>query len=173
MLTSTPDRVSLFRRFAAILYDSFLLLAIWLLIGLVFVWIEGFLDTPLRLLQFFLNVLAGWAFFTWFWIRSGQTLGMQTWNIRLRDDSGEAPTPWQTHLRYLTALAQWLLILLGIYLAREYGPFATILVTALLLMSIGLSQWHPQRIMLHDWLSGTRLEYHFRLSSNETHTHPD
>ena len=151
------DCVGLLRRLGAVIYDSLLLLALWLLIGLVFVWVESLLGTALRPLQFGVNLVAAWAFFTWFWVRSGQTLGMQTWNIILTSVNGLRPTRWQATLRYLIALAQWLLLLLGIHLAREYGPLPTILLTAILITGIGVSQMHPQRLMLHDWLSGTRL----------------
>jgi len=149
--------VGLLRRFGSMIYDGLLILAVWLVLGLLFVGLgalAGSIPTPVLLVA---QLVAAWAFLTWFWTRTGQTLGMQTWQIRLRDEWGGAVTPWQATLRYLVALAQWLLLLFGVFLTREYGPVVTIVVTALVLVGLGFSQLHPRRLMLHDWLSGTML----------------
>ena len=151
------ESVSLLRRLGSIIYDGLLLLAIWMVLGLVFVLLGNLIGRTLIPLQFAANLVAGWLFLGWFWTRTGQTLGMQTWQIRLRDERGGAVTRWKATLRYLVALAQWLLVLFAIHLAREYGAAVTIAVTALALVGLGLSQLHPRRLMLHDWLSGTVL----------------
>jgi len=151
------EPVSLLRRLGSIIYDGLLLLAIWMVLGLVFVLLGNLIGRTLIPLQFAANLVAGWLFLGWFWTRTGQTLGMQTWQIRLRDERGGAVTRWKATLRYLVALAQWLLVLFAIHLAREYGAGVTITVTALALVGLGLSQLHPRRLMLHDWLSGTVL----------------
>lgn len=138
-------------------YDGLLILAVWLVLGLVFVGLgalAGAIPTAVLLVA---QLAAAWAFLTWFWTRTGQTLGMQTWQIRLRDERGGPVTHWQATLRYLVALAQWLLLLFGVYLAREHGTMITIAVTALAFIGVGASQIHPRRLMLHDWLSGTVL----------------
>ncbi|AHE99109.1 RDD family protein [Thioalkalivibrio paradoxus] len=155
--TASSDPIGLPRRFAAMVYDGVLVLALWLVLGLSFVAI-GALTGPVPIpVLLAAQLVAAWAFFVWFWTRTGQTLGMQAWNLQLRGDEGGPVHPWKATLRYLVALAQWLLVLFGIYLAREYGAVASIAVTALLLIGIGLSQLHPRRLMLHDWLSGTAL----------------
>jgi len=154
---AASDPVGLPRRLGAMIYDGLLLLAIWMVLGLVFVLVGEVTGRALIPLQFVVNLLAAWAFFAWFWTRTGQTLGMQAWNIQLRDEAGGPVNPKQATLRYLVALAQWLGILLGIYLAREHGALVTAAATALLLAGLGLSQAHPRRAMLHDWLSGTLL----------------
>jgi len=134
-----------------------LLLAIWMVLGLLFVFLGNLTGRTLIPLQFVANLVAAWLFLAWFWTRTGQTLGMQTWQIRLRDERGGPVTRWKATLRYLVALAQWLLVLFAIHLAREYGAAVTVVVTALALVGLGLSQLHPRRLMLHDWLSGTVL----------------
>ena len=154
---SIPDPVGLPRRLGAMIYDGMLLLAIWMVLGLVFVLVGEATGHALIPLQFVVNLLAAWAFFAWFWTRTGQTLGMQAWNIQLRDEAGARVSPKQATLRYLVALAQWLGVLLGIYLARQHGALVTAAATALLLAGLGVSQAHPRRAMLHDWLSGTVL----------------
>jgi len=149
--------VSLLRRMAAMLYDGLLVLALWMVLGLVFVLLGQWTGQPLTSVQLVVNLLAAWLFFTWFWTRNGQTLGMQAWSLRLRSEGDRPVHPWQATLRYLVALAQWVLVLLAIYLWREHGPIAGLVITAALLVGLGLSQRHPQRLMLHDWLSGTVL----------------
>lgn len=155
--TGGGEPVGLVRRFGAMIYDGLLLLALWMVLGLLFVFLGNLVGRPMIPLQFAVNLLAAWLFLAWFWTRTGQTLGMQTWQIRLRDEAGGPVTVWRATLRYLVALAQWLLLLFVIHLAREYGAAVTIAVTALVLVGLGLSQLHPRRLMLHDWLSGTVL----------------
>jgi uncharacterized RDD family membrane protein YckC len=151
------EPVSLLRRLGSMIYDGLLLLAIWMVLGLLFVFLGNLTGRTLIPLQFAANLVAAWLFLVWFWTRTGQTLGMQTWQIRLRDERRGRVTNWKATVRYLVALAQWLLVLFAIHLAREYGAAVTIAVTALALIGLGLSQLHPRRLMLHDWLSGTVL----------------
>lgn len=149
--------VSLPRRMAAMLYDGLLVLALWMGLGLVFVLLGQWIGQPSPAVQLLANLLAAWLFFTGFWTRGGQTLGMQAWALQLRSEGGGPVRPWQATLRYLVALAQWVLVLFTIHLWREQGPVAGIVITAALLVGLGLSQRHPQRLMLHDWLSSTVL----------------
>jgi uncharacterized RDD family membrane protein YckC len=44
------------------------------------------------------------GFFCWFWIKNGQTLGMQAWRIKLVSFSGEQPSARQALQRCLAAL---------------------------------------------------------------------
>lgn len=155
--TRQGETVSLPRRLGSMIYDGLLVLAIWMVLGLLFVFLGNLVGRPMIPLQFAVNVVAAWLFFAWFWTRTGQTLGMQTWQIRLREEGGGPVTLRRATVRYLVALAQWLLLLFAIHLAREYGAAVTVAVTALVLVGLGLSQLHPRRLMLHDWLSGTVL----------------
>ena len=50
-----------------------------------------------------LALLTAMAFFCWFWLKNGQTLGMQAWRIKLVTLTGAAPGPGQVVLRSLTA----------------------------------------------------------------------
>ena len=73
----------LFRRLAAILYDSLLIIAMWLITTLLLV---AFINdgTALQgpLYQFGLYFEAC-LFYSYFWRLRGQTLGMQAWKIKL------------------------------------------------------------------------------------------
>ena len=105
------------RRLGAMLYDSLLIFAVsWAVTALVIgvrVGLSGeqavralggpaasglALQVPLAL------AVAG--FFLWFWTRSGQTLGMQSWRLRLETEDGE-------RLGWQRALARLLLAVLS------------------------------------------------------------
>ena len=53
------------------------------------------------------------AFFAGFWTRTGQTLGMQAWGIRVQNGNGSAISVRQALLRCLTAIASWLCLGMG------------------------------------------------------------
>ena len=86
-------RAGLFRRLAALLYDMFLVGAIWMLLGFIFQQIFGIenqvidgqvmTDPIADNLLFILMILSCFTFYSWFWMRSGQTLGMLAWRIRV------------------------------------------------------------------------------------------
>ena len=77
-------RPSLLRHFAAMLYDTFLLLAILLLAGLIAVTLNGGEAIGQGNPFFLLYLLAvSFLFYGWFWTHGGQTLGMRSWKIKL------------------------------------------------------------------------------------------
>jgi uncharacterized RDD family membrane protein YckC len=100
------------------LYDSLLLFAVaWavtaLVIGLRIGWsgeqairsADGAAASGL-LLQLPLAVAIA-TFFVWFWTRSGQTLGMQSWRLRVETEEGER-LGWRLALRRLMlAVVSW------------------------------------------------------------------
>ncbi|MFM7783368.1 MAG: RDD family protein [Gammaproteobacteria bacterium] len=112
---NTPEPAGLARRLGAMLYDSLLLFAVsWAVTAVVIgLRVLGSGEQAVRgaggpaasglLLQLPLLVaLAG--FFVWFWTRSGQTLGMQSWRLRVETEDG-ARLDWRTALlRLLLAL---------------------------------------------------------------------
>lgn len=119
------------------LYESFLLLGVLsvsfvlphLLIGMIR---KAAIPGQLLWLHVFIVLL---VYFGWLWKRSGQTLAMQTWKIRLVAASGAPLTTGQIFLRYALA---WPSLLAG---------------------GIGIL-WaivDRDRQFLHDRLAGTRL----------------
>lgn len=128
---------SIRRRLASMLYESFLLLGVlsvafvlpYLLIGMIW---ETAVPGGLLWLHVFIVLL---AYFGWLWKRSGQTLAMQTWKIRLVSADGMPLTTRQVLLRYSLAWPSLLLCGVGILwaLVDRDGQF------------------------LHDRLAGTRL----------------
>jgi uncharacterized RDD family membrane protein YckC len=85
----------LWRRFAALVYDSFILLAISLAYGGVITAVAAVMgEQPGHYQPMFNHWLftLGWVFclqgfYYGFWRKSGQTIGMRTWRIRLSDGS--------------------------------------------------------------------------------------
>ena len=114
-----PQPPGLLRRLAAVLYDSLLLVALLMVITAPLLLLTGgeAID-PRR------NPLLEWAyralllaatvgFFGVSWTRSGQTLGMASWRLRvLREDGGTLT--WADTVRRLAAAAlSWLALGLG------------------------------------------------------------
>ncbi len=54
-----------------------------------------------------------YTYYAWFWQKSGQTLGMRVWKIRLVSESGENPSWAVCYLRLLCALLSLLCLGLG------------------------------------------------------------
>jgi uncharacterized RDD family membrane protein YckC len=103
MPPETYPNSGLLRRFAAMLYDGFLVLAIWmtsttLLVALV---TDGAEVIGLRYQVFLYLELA--AFYIFFWRLKGQTLGMQVWKIQLVNKEGEFLSYKACVIRFLTA----------------------------------------------------------------------
>ena len=136
-----PARAGLPRRLAAMFYDSLLLLALLMIATALFLPLTGgeaidprtqpVLEFIYRLVLLLLIV----GFFGVSWTRSGQTLGMATWRLRVEREDGRRLT-WGDTLRRLG----WALVSL---LPAGLG-FAWVLVD-------------PERRAWHDRLSRTRV----------------
>jgi len=112
-MTNTP--APLWRRIAAMLYDSMLVFAIWIIVGfLVFSFfgleearsIDGevvVLEPVVRHTLFAAMLLSVTLFFGWFWTHSGQTLGMQAWRIQVVRQDGGSISWRQVMLRLVVA----------------------------------------------------------------------
>jgi uncharacterized RDD family membrane protein YckC len=141
-LYATPG---LMRRFAAMIYDSLLLMAISILYGFVAmglnILIQGTPEAGHRASWGYAGpiVFAGWIgvlvfFFCFFWHRAGQTLGMKTWRMKILTTTGELPSYKQCVIR--CCLAPLSLLFLG---AGYWVMYAD-----------------AGRQTLHDRISGTR-----------------
>ncbi|KEQ12119.1 RDD family protein [Endozoicomonas numazuensis] len=116
------------RRLAAIIYDSFLVLAIMFLVGFINLGIQmkvygaeelkAMTDSgqsiggPFFYAALFLSIF---SFFAFFWSRRGQTLGMQAWKIRVLDQQGGFISIGQCLIRVLTAIPSLALCGLGVF----------------------------------------------------------
>ncbi len=104
----------LWRRIAAMVYDSFLLFALSLGYTAVHLFIKAQLFGTARIrsahagaagdIFLFIGVITCITlFFYWFWTRNGQTLGMQSWRLRVEQLNGCNITGRQVALRLLIA----------------------------------------------------------------------
>lgn len=150
--------VGLVRRLACMLYDGMLLFAVLFFASLLVTLPFGITrEHPLFWLYALYIWLVSFAYFGWFWTRSGQTLGMQAWHVRLERQDGGRLSWGSSLLRYLGGFAYWALIVLALYAHWHGMPAATITIVGLLLLALGWTLWHPQRRMLQDTISGSRL----------------
>mgnify|MGYP001817545461 FL=1 len=104
---------SLPRRLAALLYDTLLVVPLVMLSVALFMGARTLLLGPpaenavvqldANLVRFVAFATAA-AFFCGFWLKSGQTLGMQAWRIKLVSTDGSQPGPGQALLRCLGAI---------------------------------------------------------------------
>ena len=110
----------IWRRLAALLYDSFILLALSFLYGALLTLIatlEGQDHADYQPMFRHWSFTLGWVltlaiFYVWFWQKSGQTVGMRAWRLKLVDHLAQEKTPaWR--LCALRALVAPLVILPG------------------------------------------------------------
>jgi uncharacterized RDD family membrane protein YckC len=123
----------LWRRLAAAFYDLLLILALCMVGAFAVLPFTGGQAVPAGTLwfQIYLAVLVA-GYYLWCWTRSGQTLGMRTWRVRVVADAGA--------LSWSRAVLRLLLALVSI---------------AALGLGLWWSLWEPRRRMWHDMLAGT------------------
>jgi uncharacterized RDD family membrane protein YckC len=147
------------RRFAAFLYEGVLLF------GVVF--FAGFLYSVLTRQQHALQGRSGLGvflflvlglYFVGFWTRSGQTLAMKTWHLRVVDAGGQ-PLAWRRAvLRYLLSWLWFLPALISVWALGLHGGGAILgSLIAGVAAYLLIARLHPQRQFLHDTIAGSRV----------------
>ena len=132
-------QASLWRRCGAILYDAILLIALLLMASLPFVIVRGGEAVePYTLPHQLTLLLVAIAFFVGFWSRSGSTLGMLAWKLRLETGDRQAPSIGQATVRFFAAILSWLPLGLGFL----------------------WQLWDKDSLAWHDRISGTRLMHY-------------
>ena len=134
-----PRYAGLGRRLIAMIYDSFLLIALFFVISIPIVLQVGEQtlthDPLVRLLYRLVLLLTAFLFFGWFWTHGGQTLGMRAWRLRTMKVNG-SPMDWPTSaLRFIASVISLACFGLG---------FLWIVID-------------PQRLTWHDRLSRSRV----------------
>jgi len=138
------QRSNLLRRLMALVYDLFLIIALlfaWIAAAIsIRVWLSGEAvvresDTaaPAWAIYLGLIVVIG-GFYSFFWRKSGQTLGMQAWRIKTQRLDGELLTFKDSIVRLVAGVISW-------------GCFG-----AGILWALG-----PNRLSWHDSLSNTEV----------------
>ena len=130
----------LLRRMAAILYDTILITACLILVITLFIAIAGGEAIEVdenTALQVTLAITI-YTFLVGFWIRSGRTLGMQSWGLQLESRDGRPPSLSAATIRFFAALISWAPLGLGFF----------------------WQLWDKEHLTWHDRLSRTRLVFY-------------
>ncbi len=105
---------SLLRRLAAVIYDFFLLLALWFLATALLLPLNKGQAFSSEQLFYPLYLLAvSFAFYGWFWTHGGQTLGLQAWKIKVQTLEQQPITWKQAFVRFSAAILSWSVCGLG------------------------------------------------------------
>jgi len=156
---TAPDP-SRWRRFASMMYEGVLLFGVVFLAGYLFDTLtQSRSGLTLRSLRQLVLFLAIGTYFVMCWRYNGQTLPMKTWNIRLVDRNGRAPSLKRLALRYLLMWPIPLLaalVIQGVLYLTGYRSTGMFIVFAPFAVFIW-TWFDPQGQFLHDRLLGTRL----------------
>ena len=145
-------------RLAAFVYEGVLLFGVAVVTALVFSPLVGqrnAMDDRWGLMAAVGGVFT--LYFVYFWSKSGQTLAMQTWRLRVVDLQGQRLS-WSRAL--LRALLGWLWFLPALLLASALGLQGSAIYgsVALGLAIYVLLAWlHPQQRFVHELLSRTKV----------------
>jgi uncharacterized RDD family membrane protein YckC len=157
----------MFRRMAALLYDSLAMVAVLMVATLPFLpFLHGRVLRPeevgvLAYIYWAWEVIVVAGFFGFFWTRRGQTLGMQAWRLRVEDPEGRQLSWRLVLLRQAYAVLPWMpgfLMLsyadtsrrLDLQLAGEALLFIGVLSWTMMWFDAGRRTWH-------DRMSNTRV----------------
>lgn len=112
--TQASQAPSLFKLGACFLYESLVVLAIAFICTLPFLMLVGEATHGFKryCLQLYLWLCIG-AYFVWCWHKKGQTLAMQTWQLKLIGQEGDLLSIRLAILRYLLATCSLLLFASG------------------------------------------------------------
>ncbi len=95
----------LFRRFAALVYDSFVIFSLLMLSTAIALWCNRGQSLLSYRFFFLLYLIATTGLFvSWCWTKSGQTLGMLAWRLKVVDQHYQPLTWRRAFWRYLLAM---------------------------------------------------------------------
>ncbi|HEU6455896.1 MAG TPA: RDD family protein [Roseateles sp.] len=147
------------RRLTAMVYETFLLLAVEMLAVALFLIVTRNNHAPVfqYAMKVWLFVVTG-AYFTWGWTNSGHTLAMKTWRMQVVTTGGARLPLRMAIVRYLLAWGWFLPALLactalGLKDKAQIGAAVAVGVLAWGLTAL----FDRDRQFLHDRLAGTRL----------------
>jgi uncharacterized RDD family membrane protein YckC len=148
------------RRLAAFVYEGVLLFGVVMVPGLIYAVLtrQTHALTGTRGLQWSVFLVVG-AYFVLCWSRTGQTLAMQTWRVRLVDQAGGRVSVQRATMRYLLAWMWFAPALLTLHFTGLRGSGVTVF-AALLAGVLGyaaLAWLLPDRQYWHDAVCRTRL----------------
>jgi uncharacterized RDD family membrane protein YckC len=143
---------------AAFVYEGVLLFGVAVVTALVFSPLVG--QTHALKDRWGLMAAVGGVFtlyFVYFWTKSGQTLAMQTWRLRVVDAHGRDLT-WRRAL--LRSVLGWLWFLPALMLASALGLQGSAIYASVVIglaLYVLLVRIHPQQRFIHEILSRTQV----------------
>ncbi len=163
-MTDPVRPAAVWRRLAAAVYDSLLLVALWMITALVDVVIRDLIGLPrnLQALQV-LEFSVGLLFFGWFWTHGGQTLGMRVWKLRVRRHDGSVLRWPVAAVRYSVMLATWIAVFLPLLLlspkvaAHVHAGKAASVATIVCVLALIAVLVDRRRRTPCDWASGSEV----------------
>jgi uncharacterized RDD family membrane protein YckC len=156
--SATP---SIKRRLACLPYEGLILLALLLISTFPFAGMKGaaLSGSMHAVLQIYLGAVAG-TYFLVFWLRSGQTLAMKTWRIRVCTKNNEALTFKRALIKLVISALFYGPACVGLVLfffpARIHPAISAWLFLPLV-ATILWARFDVDRQFLHDRLAGTRI----------------
>lgn len=151
------------RRLICMIYEALLLLGVVAVADFIFLFIAQ--NFPAYMpphaseswqMKFWLFIVIG-LYFVYFWSRTGQTLAMKTWRIRIVDNERAKLPVLKAIVRYCLA---WMWFLPGLAIAEQLGLKHW---GSLIAVGIGFTLWactavfDKDKQFLHDKLAKTRL----------------
>jgi uncharacterized RDD family membrane protein YckC len=148
--STTDAPAGLFRRLAAFFYDLLLAIAIAFIATAAMLPLahgEAILTATQGFVGHLYHAVLLFAVFTYFgrcWTRSGQTLGMKAWRIRIESNDGRRLGWGAAILRFvLGAAVAWMAVIGAWYLRRPEGPLAIAAAIAMIVPAILNFAWIP------------------------------
>ena len=149
----------LVRRMAAFMYEGVLLFGVLFATDLVFA-VTLHQDSGMKLRTPLLGVMfvVVGLYFIGLWVRSGQTLAMKTWHLRLLGDRGRPITPRRALVRYLASYVWFLPPLALANVLRLPNPWAiTGMVVGWIVLYALSALLNPRRQFWHDLMCDTAI----------------
>jgi uncharacterized RDD family membrane protein YckC len=147
-------------RLAVMTYEAVLLFGVvfipsYLLLALM-QW-QGVLEGGQRWAHQAVLFIAIGVYFVWCWHRSGQTLAMKTWNLRLVLGDGGRVSLSRAIARYVLAWHLFVPGLAAIALLQDTGPRGAVWLLVSFVLMLLPAVFDQQRRLLHDHVLGTRV----------------
>ncbi len=162
--TSAPVRAatpSIKRRLACLPYEGLILLALLLIFTFPFAGMKGAAESGRMhaVLQIYFCFVAG-AYFLVFWLRSGQTLAMKTWRVKVCDANAQQLTFKRAVIKLVISALFYVPACVGLVLfffPARIHPAETAWLFLPLVATVLWAWFDADRQFLHDRLSGTRI----------------
>ncbi len=148
---------SLARRMSSLVYEVLVLFGVSLITGTIATVLQKLTGENQDGLSRLIAYGVYGIYFVWFWTRRGQTLPMQTWNIRVVSADGRPLDRRRAIVRYLAA-SLWVAPPALLAWVAHWTRWQGLAVVGAWMVLYGLlALLHPQRQFWHDAIAGTRL----------------